>query len=259
MNKLNYILTIGGHDPSGGAGLTSDIKTFEAHGLYGLSVCTAITVQNDIAFVQCDWISIEVILAQINLLFERFPLDVVKIGIVESWQNLSIITKQLRKLNSEIKIILDPVLKASSGFDFHHSESLDFLDKVLSDCYMVTPNYEEIQSLYPDKSVDETIAYISDRTNIYLKGGHRTYKKGWDFLYFNKIIQLNIPPLAEVVSEKHGSGCVLSSSLASAIALGLTIEEGAFHAKKYTEGFLNSDLSLLGVHTYPAFPKKAML
>ena len=128
---------------------------------------------------------------------------------------------------------------------------------MLADCYVVTPNYQEIQALYPDKSVEETLAYISNKTNIYLKGGHRTDKKGWDFLYYNRIIQLNIAPLAEAVSEKHGSGCVLSSSLASVIALGYSIEEAAFHAKKYTEAFLNSHPSLLGVHTYPALPKKA--
>ncbi|CAM4105434.1 hydroxymethylpyrimidine/phosphomethylpyrimidine kinase [Flavobacterium antarcticum] len=257
MNKLNYILTIAGHDPSGGAGLTSDIKTFEAHGLYGLSVCTAVTVQNDIAFKHCEWISLEVILAQINSLFERFQIEVVKIGIVESWQSLSVITNHLRQLNPELKIVLDPVLNASAGFDFHNDESLDFLDKVLADCYLITPNYQEIQALYPDKLVEETLEYISNKTNIYLKGGHRTDKKGWDFLYYNKIIQLNIPPLAEAVNEKHGSGCVLSSSLASAIALGHSIEGAAFHAKKYTEAFLNSHPSLLGIHTYPALPKKA--
>ena len=256
MNKLNYILTIAGHDPSGGAGLTSDIKTFEAHGLYGISVCTAVTVQNDIAFRHCEWVSLELILAQINLLFERFQSEVVKIGIVESWQNLSIITNQLLQLNPKIKIVLDPVMNATAGFDFHTNESLAFLDKALSDCYLVTPNYQEIQVLYPDKSIEDTIDYLSTKTNLYLKGGHRTDKKGWDFLYYNKIIQLNIPPLAEAVNEKHGSGCVLSSSLASALALGYSIEEAAFHAKKYTEAFLNSHPNLLGLHTYPTLPKK---
>jgi hydroxymethylpyrimidine/phosphomethylpyrimidine kinase len=257
LNNLQYILTIAGHDPSGGAGLTSDIKTFDAHGLYGLSVCTAITVQNDRTFKQCEWVSLEVILAQINLLFDQFQIDVVKIGIVESWQHLARITKQLQHHNPKIKIVVDPVLKASAGFDFRTSESMDFFDEVLLNCFVLTPNYQEIQALYPNKSIEETLDYISNKTNIYLKGGHRTDKKGWDFLYYNKIIQINIPPIAAIVGEKHGSGCVLSSSLASALALGYPIEEAAWHAKKYTEAFLNSTPHLLGIHTYPALQKKA--
>ena len=79
QNDKKYILTIAGHDPSGGAGITSDIKTFEAHGFYGLSVCTAVTVQNDIDFKQCKWISKEIILSQIETLFDSFDIKVVKI------------------------------------------------------------------------------------------------------------------------------------------------------------------------------------
>jgi hydroxymethylpyrimidine/phosphomethylpyrimidine kinase len=86
LSKHKYILTIAGHDPSGGAGITSDIKTFEAHGLYGLSVCTAITVQNDIKFESCCWVSTDTILAQIEIVFEQFEINVVKIGIIEYWQ-----------------------------------------------------------------------------------------------------------------------------------------------------------------------------
>ncbi len=72
MSKRPYILTIAGLDPSSGAGITSDIKTFEVHNLYGLSVCTAVTVQNDITFKDCIWIDKQVVLNQIELLFRRF-------------------------------------------------------------------------------------------------------------------------------------------------------------------------------------------
>lgn len=251
MNAHKYILSIAGFDPSSGAGITSDIKTFEAHGLYGLSVCTAITVQNDIAFKHCEWISAHVIMSQIETLFERFEIFVVKIGIMQSWNVLSLVLDKLHALNPTIKIILDPIIKATSGFDFHSEECQHVLDKIWKQCYVITPNYNEIQLLYPKKNIEETIDHISKLTNIHLKGGHRTNKKGWDELYNNGIVMVNIPPKTNKILEKHGSGCVLSSALASGILLEQNLEDASKNAKYYTEIFLNSNTSLLGKHVYP--------
>ncbi len=248
MNDHKYILTIAGHDPSGGAGLTSDIKTFEAHDLYGLSVCTAITVQNDIDFKQCVWTEVDVIIAQIETLFQRFDIQIVKIGIIESWEVLDRILNKLHLLNTNIKIVLDPIFKASAGFDFHETENQSLLDNIWKQCFIITPNYDEIQSLYPQLNIENTIAHISKFTNIYLKGGHRTDKIGWDALYHSRIVMVNIPPNTNKVYEKHGSGCVLSASLASNFALEIELEDAAKNAKQYTERFLNSDDSLLGKH-----------
>ncbi|XRE44070.1 Hydroxymethylpyrimidine phosphate kinase ThiD [Tenacibaculum discolor] len=250
MKQQPYILTIAGHDPSGGAGLTSDIKTFEAHGLYGLSVCTAVTVQNDIDFKECIWIEKEVIINQITTLFGRFEISVVKIGIIQSWEVLLEVVQILKKYNPSIKIVIDPILKASAGFDFHSEEHIKVFEEVLHHCDFITPNYDEIKGLFPNKSIEETIEFISEKTNIYLKGGHREDKKGWDEVYHSKIVQLNIPPKATSVFEKHGSGCVLSSALASNIAKELSLEDACIHAKWYTEQFLNSNKTLLGEHNY---------
>lgn len=250
MNKNNYILTIAGLDPSSGAGITSDIKTFEAHGLYGLSVCTAVTVQNDVDFKDCIWIDKTVIINQIKALFERFSISVVKIGIIESWDVLLEVIQTLKRLNPKIKIVLDPILKASAGFEFHTSKNLKTLEKVLDNCNFVTPNYNEIKALFPDKNIEETIEFIASKTNLYLKGGHRKDKKGWDEVYYNKIVQLNISPIANKVYEKHGSGCVLSSALTANLALELSLEDACKNTKRYTEQFLNSNDSLLGTHNY---------
>ncbi|MCG1036746.1 hydroxymethylpyrimidine/phosphomethylpyrimidine kinase [Polaribacter sargassicola] len=250
MNQKKYILTIAGLDPSSGAGITSDIKTFEAHGLYGLSVCTAVTVQNDIAFKDCIWIDKQVILNQIELLFERFKIPVVKIGIIQSWEVLLEVVLILKKYNPKIKIVLDPILKASAGFEFHRKQELSIFEKVLENCHFITPNYDEIKDLFPDKTIAETIDFISEKTNIYLKGGHRTDKKGWDEVYYSKIVKLNIPPTANKISEKHGSGCVLSSALASNFVEEILLEDACKQAKLYTEQFLNSNNSLLGTHTF---------
>ncbi|TCI92600.1 hydroxymethylpyrimidine/phosphomethylpyrimidine kinase [Tenacibaculum sp. M341] len=248
MKNKKYILTIAGLDPSSGAGLTSDIKTFEAHGLYGVSVCTAVTVQNDIDFKECVWIDKQIILNQIKVLFERFDIPVVKIGIIESWNVLLSVVTTLKKLNSEIKIVIDPVLKATAGYSFHSEENLEVFEEVLNQCDFITPNYIEIQNLFPEKNIEETIEFIAQKTNVYLKGGHREDKKGWDEVYHSKIVQLNIPPVADKVFDKHGSGCVLSSALASNLALDFSLEDACFNTKKYTESFLNSNESLLGEH-----------
>lgn len=250
MKQQPYILTIAGHDPSSGAGLTSDIKTFEAHGLYGLSVCTAVTVQNDVDFKQCTWIEKETIIHQIETLFERFDIPVVKIGIIQSWEVLLCVVKTLKSCNPSIKIVLDPILKASAGFDFHSKENLKVFEEVLTYCDFITPNYDEIKALFPDKSIEETIEFLSERTNIYLKGGHREDKKGWDEVYHSKIVQLNIPPITNTVYEKHGSGCVLSSTLASNLTKQIPLEDACKNTKGYTEQFLNSNKTLLGEHTY---------
>ncbi len=248
MNTKNYILTIAGHDPSGGAGLTSDIKTFEAHGLYGLSVCTAITVQNDETFKSCKWADLELILNQIAVLFERFTIDVVKIGIVENWDILYKITQFLKSKNAEIKIVLDPILTASSNFDFHESNDYSSFEKAIENCYLITPNYIEIEALFPSKPISETIDFISSKTNLYLKGGHRKDKKGHDELYYNKIVQVNIEPGGYTVYPKHGSGCVLSSSIASNIVLNYPIEDACRLSKRYVEQFLSTNKTLLGTH-----------
>ncbi len=250
QNDKKYILTIAGHDPSGGAGITSDIKTFEAHGLYGLSVCTAITIQNDTHFKHCEWIPLQVIINQIETLFERFEISVVKIGIIQSWNVLSLVLDTLHALNSEVKIILDPIIKATAGFDFHSTENQNILDKIWTKCFIITPNYDEIKGLYPNLDTQNTIEHISTLTNIYLKGGHRLDKKGWDALYYSKIVMINIPPVTKIVSEKHGSGCVLSSALTSYILLEQNLEDASKNAKNYIENFLNSNDSLLGNHSY---------
>ncbi|AUS05173.1 hydroxymethylpyrimidine/phosphomethylpyrimidine kinase [Pseudotamlana carrageenivorans] len=244
----NCILSIAGHDPSGGAGMTSDIKTFEAHGFYGLSTCSAITIQNDIDFKQCIWTNPKVILNQIETLFERFNISVVKIGIIENWQTLSLILDKLHLLNPKIKVVLDPVIKASSGFDFHFKESQELLEKIWKQCYIITPNYDEIKALYPEFTVKQTIKHISNYTKIYLKGGHRQNKKGWDELYYDTIEAIEIFPIYKTIYEKHGSGCVLSSSLACNIAAGFPIKDAAINAKIYIETYLRSNESLLGTH-----------
>lgn len=248
MKNRPYILTIAGFDPSNGAGLTADVKTFETLRCQGLSVCTANTVQNDVHFKACYWTPLEIIKEQLEVLFERFPIDFVKIGIVESWSILQDIIALLFQKNKNIKIILDPVLKSSSNFEFHTSEA-KILDTILEKIYLITPNYEEIKQLYPTKDLKETIEYISSKTHLFLKGGHRETAIGKDQLFLTNGKQYTLNPKLKNCNEKHGSGCVVSAAILSYLALGFPVLKATYRGKRYTEKFLSSNTGLLGFHS----------
>ncbi len=249
MKKRPNILTIAGLDPSSGAGLTADVKTFETLKCYGFAVCTANTVQNDVRFESCHWNNIEHIKNQIEVLFERFEIDFVKIGIIQNWNVLHQVIDILLGKNDKIKIVLDPILKSSSNFDFHESSDHILLDKILEKIYLLTPNYLEIEKLYRDKTIEETVQHISAKTNLFLKGGHRKEAIGKDELFTKtgKFFVLN--PKQQNVTEKHGSGCVLSSAITAYLALGFPLLKACFRGKKYTERVLGSNSELLGYHT----------
>lgn len=248
MKQRPYILTIAGLDPSSGAGLTADIKTFESLKCYGVSVCTATTIQNDVEFKDCYWISIFTIKEQIKILFDRFNIDVVKIGIVENWKILLEIIDYVLSFNPTAKIVLDPVLKASSGYTFHKDFTEADFEEVLSKIYLLTPNYSEIQSLYPNKSVEETLSHIQTKTNVFLKGGHNSERLAVDYLYSKGGNKFSVNPKKGKYHEKHGSGCVLSSAIASYIALKYPLLKSCFKGKRYVEKVLSSNKTKLGYH-----------
>lgn len=241
------ILTIAGFDSSSGAGLTSDIKTYERLRCYGLAVQTANTIQTDREFTACVWIDKATILLQLETLLKRFSIAVVKIGIVQNWEVLLEIIQCIKRYAPEAKIIVDPILKSSTKFQFHHDNTMLF-DKILEQIDLLTPNYQEIKTLYADKSIAATITHIASKTNLFLKGGHRTDKKGQDQLFTNSGKQFVINPKKGSLIPKHGSGCVLSSAIASYLALGFPLLKSCVKGKRYVEKFLASNNTALGFH-----------
>jgi len=251
MKARPKVLTIAGFDPSGGAGILADIKTLEALKCYGLAVCTANTVQNDTSFISCYWIDEAEVKSQIEVLFKRFDIAIVKIGIVQSWKSLNAILDFLIAIKKEIKIIVDPVLSSSSHFAFHSFENKEEVyefDTILNKIYLLTPNFEEIQKPYNDKNLEETIYHISGKTNLYLKGGHKEKAVGVDELFTKDGKKFTLNPKRNDISEKHGSGCVLSSAISGYLALGFPLLKACYRGKQYTEKVLSSNNSLLGYH-----------
>lgn len=280
-----YVISIAGFDPTAGAGLLSDLKCFEAHQVYGFGVCTALTIQTDTEFFKTDWLDKAQIIAQLQPLLEKFPVKAVKIGLIQNLETLSAVCEYLSSFDSQIKIVLDPILKASAGYNFHSWDSgSDLFKSVLKQLYLITPNYLEMQQLSHNISATignedwasekqhnpfsennegstetaielpinaQQVALLcqnwSEDCAVLLKGGHHPFHTGTDFL-FHKKEQFAFKSGSQFVSQKHGSGCVLSSAITSQLALGNSLSKSCVLAKAYIENFLNSNTSLLGYH-----------
>jgi hydroxymethylpyrimidine/phosphomethylpyrimidine kinase len=241
-----YVLSIAGFDPSGGAGVLADIKTFETKKVYGLGVSTAITFQNDKAFDSLTWISVQDILKQIQVLSERFTFHWVKIGLVENLEVLGRIIHFLKNINPDCKIIWDPILKASAGFVFHKALDEERLLNVCRKIYLITPNLDEIKILFPELEVKEASVYLSAWCNVLLKGGHGDNAYANDTLFIKNKKYVFESRKSE--NEKHGTGCVLSSAILSELALGNDLENACRSGKSYVTEFINSHSGLLGYH-----------
>ncbi|MNX44867.1 Hydroxymethylpyrimidine/phosphomethylpyrimidine kinase [compost metagenome] len=242
-----FVLTIAGLDPSGGAGILADIKTFEQHKVSGFAIATANTIQTENEFHKIEWININFVIRSIEVLFQNYKISAVKIGIVPSLSYLNRILSTIKLISPDTKIVWDPVLKSTTEFDFLNIEDRSDLIQILSKIDLITPNYLEIEQLLPGFVKDNLWIENEISTAILLKGGHNLNAVGKDQLFMkNKIIDLL--PNEKKCSEKHGSGCVLSSAIASNLALNQTIAEACKNAKIYIENYLSSTPTLIGYH-----------
>jgi hydroxymethylpyrimidine/phosphomethylpyrimidine kinase len=249
MQKLSrpIVLNIGGYDPSGGAGLLADIKTCEQHKVYGLGIVTALTFQTESDFFSVNWISEMEVASQIKTYLKYYDVKVVKVGIIENWEVLNTILETIKFCDEKVKIIVDPVLKSSSGFDFVSNVRKDLLISVLNKTDLLTPNYDEIKNLGNNRNAIAGAKELAIYCNIFLKGGHNPKEPGTDYL-FQRNSQISFASSTSKVSAKHGSGCVLAVAIAANLASGRELPEACKKAKQYTEKFLNSNKSLLGYH-----------
>ncbi len=243
MRSRPFALSIAGFDPCAGAGVSADIKTMEANGARALGVTTAITYQSDSAFHGVDWLSFEQIEQQINALFTVYEIDVCKIGLVESLDMLMKIIDVLQAKNPAIRIIWDPILRASAGFEFHSNLNSSNLAQVLDQLELITPNADECQSL--TALISE--ADIKQRCAVFLKGGHNVGNAD-DVLYMDdKEIALSSVRINEKYN-KHGTGCALSAAITAALAKGSGMQSACALGKAYVKRFMLSNETTLGAH-----------
>ena len=245
-----FVLSIAGFDPSGGAGVLADIKTFEQHQVAGFAIVTANTIQTANEFHAIQWTDLSFAIRSIETLFQSHKIKAVKIGIAPSLDYLDQILSAIKSVAPTTQIVWDPVIKSTTKFEFITIEDQLNLNKVLSKIDLITPNYNEIEILFP--------GFISNRlwltnkipVSILLKGGHNVLQIGTDQL-FHKNEVIDLLPSDKICSEKHGSGCVLSSAIAANLALNQTPKEACKNAKTYIEKYLSSTTTLIGYHYVP--------
>lgn len=278
-----FVLSIAGIDPSAGAGLLSDIKTFQSQGVYGLGLASCMTVQTDEQLYHVDWQNVEMICYSLKKLCMRFAIQTVKIGVIQDLKMLQKILAQIHEDLPEALIVWDPVLKASSGVRFFHLGQDDLTGKnavrwtsILQRCHVVTPNAEEaiilclLLGLECNSELDTSAVTLDPlmrqmsrcaETAVVLKGGHLTDGPPVDTLYHfvsaTQTLEVHIAGRKWMreqtetdngLMEKHGSGCVHSSFLAAALAKGVPLAEAVVLAKDYMEQFLCTGQGKLGIH-----------
>ena len=243
-----FVLTIAGFDPSGGAGVLADAKTFEQHRVSGFAINTGNTIQTENVFYEMQWTDLTFVLKSLDKLFENYSIKAVKIGIVPSLDYLKEIVFTIKRLSPKTKIVWDTVLKSTTEFNFINIENQAILVEILKEINLMTPNYNEIlQFSSVEKKPDVIAQELSKHCSILLKGGHNPDEIGVDYLYLeNKILKLT--PNNTLVFEKHGSGCVLSSAIAANIALEQDLKTACNNAKIYIETYLQSNQTKLGHH-----------
>lgn len=231
MNTARYRyptgITIAGSDSCGGAGIQADLKTFSALGVYGMSVITAITAQNTKKICGIQAVDAEVIKNQIDLLFEDFEVDAVKIGMVYRAETVSILADALRRYRPHW-IVLDPVLISTSGNRLLEDAAVEsMVSQLFPLANLVTPNIPETEFLTrrPIRSENDfeqaAQAFLQMGCSaILIKGGHGEGKNKTD-RYFSKEGEnrLFVHPTIES-QNTHGTGCTLSSAIAAFLALG---------------------------------------
>ncbi len=246
MNQgSTVVLSIAGFDPSAGAGVLADVKTFEANGVYGMAVVAALTWQNDKEFDRVQWVPVHDIKEQVLVLLRRFTITHIKIGLMESVPVLQEIVDFLHSVIQDPVIVYDPILRASAGFEFHNSPVL--MTQALRGIYCVTPNLPEASLIWGGTDMNETLEGVSETTNVYLKGGHADGDTVTDLLYTADHTYA-FPKDRIPNGAKHGSGCVLSAALTAQLAKGHNIATAAELANVYTHRYLGSTTTLLGIH-----------
>lgn len=246
MSERAYVLSIAGFDPSQGAGIGADLKTFEQHQVYGLGVCSAITYQDDSSFEGVDWIAPEKILHQFKLMAERFPFVYAKIGLIQSVEVLDWLLPRMLELRPELRIVWDPILKASAGFDFHSSFDWSGAKNWLAAPYLITPNAGEALNMAKTHDIEEAGKTLSSFTNVWIKSAVPDEHEIIDHLYVNGERKPIGRPRLD--AAKHGSGCVLSASATAYLAKGFELPTACGLARSYMHYYLQSSDNLLGEH-----------
>ncbi len=232
------LLSIGGSDPSSGAGIQSDIKTFSSFNVHCLTVITAITGQNTSSFGMIEPVSQKILKNQLELIISDFKIDGIKIGMVYNSQIIKVLYHQLKKL--KVPIVIDPVLKSTTGGSLIENSAIkDFQKFIIPLATIITPNKFEAEILSKTKinakNTPEKVAKIIQKMgvkNVVITGIETKNNQISDFvLEKNKRCIISGD---KILKMNHGSGCNYSAALIFALAKNKTMSESVRFAKQFT-------------------------
>jgi hydroxymethylpyrimidine/phosphomethylpyrimidine kinase len=237
------ILSIAGSDPSGGAGIQIDLKTFQALGIYGMAVPAALTAQNSERVTATYPVPPRALSQQIATLLSDIKPDAVKIGMLLTQQTVNTVAKAVRKYRIK-HLVIDPVIRSSSGKMLIKPDAVRALKRaVFPLALVITPNIPEAELLtgmriMTDEDMDFAAGKLLDMGPRYvlIKGGHHASGEAVDTLYGGKTV-LSFSTV-RLKGEFHGTGCVLSSAIAVFIGQGLSVEKAVEKAKLFVEKML---------------------
>lgn len=246
---IKTALTIAGSDSSGGAGIQADIKTMTCNGIYAMSAITALTAQNTTGVTKIMEVSPDFLKEQIKDIVEDIFPDAVKTGMVSSSELIKTISESIKEFKLK-NIVVDPVMVATSGAKLISDNAIETLkNELLPLATVITPNIPEAEVLCgskitSEKDMENAAKSINEKFGcaVLLKGGHNLNDAN-DFLFDGKIgtwfygKRINNP-------NTHGTGCTLSSAIASNLAKGYALEKSVKNAKDYLSNALNAMLDL---------------
>lgn len=266
---MKHVLTIAGSDCSGGAGIQADLKTFAAHGVFGMSVITAVTAQNTQGVFAVQDILPAIIGKQIDAIFDDLTVHAIKIGMVSQQDTILCIAEHLSQWKAQ-QIVIDPVMVSKSGYDLLQPAAKEALIQLLLPLATVTtPNIPEAEiitgmTISTLEEMEEAAARIFQMGPQYvlLKGGHLA-GQATDILYDgNSFTHFHAKRI--VTKNTHGTGCTLSSAIAANLANGLPIIQAVQEAKEYITTAIEHALSIgKGVgpthHFYTLYKKAGLI
>ena len=243
-------LTIAGSDSSGGAGIQADLKTFQAHGVFGMSAITAVTVQNTRKVYAIQEMRPDIVKGQIRCLFDDIAIHAVKIGMVADTALIEAVAEALEQVVRP-PVVLDPVMISKSGYALLREEAQEALiARLFPLADVVTPNIFETERLVGhavtstsemEDAAREILALGARKTVV--KGGHLGADEATDILYDGRRLQRLTSPRTETPNT-HGTGCTFSSAIAANLALGHPFFEAVGRAKVYISGAIRHALAI---------------
>ena len=243
LPRYARVLSIAGSDSGGGAGIQADLKTFSALGCFGMTAITAITAQNTLGVKGIHGVPAEMLQAQIDAVVQDIGVDAIKIGMLHAPEIVRVVADAIRRYDIR-KVVLDPVMVATSGDKLIHDETAEVLVRELFPlASVITPNLDEAGWLIGRKLHDvadmETAAQRLlelGAKHVLLKGGHLPGDWVVDLLAGQGGLRKELGSQRIQTHNGHGTGCTLSSAIAAHMALGFELEQAVESARTYILG-----------------------